>query len=137
MPIGLRAEDFLSLLAGSLLAEPATAALDGDQLRLTSSGFWSAAQWLVRLIPGQSGQVIGSFSAKFNDGDHLEGVYGLYASQPVEDTGSSVWLPHRLDLKFGAEQLLTIRYEEVRLGFPAQESMFPVTIPQGFSVVDL
>jgi hypothetical protein len=142
LPLGLRAEDFISLLSGTLVPVPEAAALDpgprnGQTLRILPGGFWSGASWKVSLSSAENGQRIDGFTATMADGPPLVAGYGQFAVLPVEDAGLRVDFPHRLDLSWGREKKLLIRYDEVRLGFPAQPGMFLPLVPAGFSRVEL
>jgi hypothetical protein len=142
MPVGFSPSDFISLLAASLIPLPADAELapasDGKtRLRVTPGGNWEGSQWLVNVSQGPNGPRLDGFTATIEDEPPIVASYGQFEPQTVEDIGKTVDFPNRLDLGWGRDQSVLVRYEEVRLGFPAQPELFSTEVPKGFSQVGL
>jgi hypothetical protein len=142
LPLGFTSADFIALLTGSLVPEPELASLtpsgEGKEvLRVIPTGRWSGSNWLVSLSTGQHGRMINSFTVGFTDEQPLTATYSQFAAQTIEDTGKAIDFPNRLDLNWGRDKKLLVRYDEVRLGFPAQPGMFSTTVPSGFNKVEL
>jgi hypothetical protein len=136
LPLGLRSEDFLALLLGTLIPEPSEASLSGKRLSVAPAGFWSDSVWQVSL-GDDDGTFIQGFSVQANNNPSIQAEYGNFAQLPLEDIGQNVFFPQRLFLSWGGSRTLLLRYEEIRLGFPTEEAMFSTQPPNGFSIVEL
>jgi outer membrane lipoprotein-sorting protein len=142
LPVGLTAQDFISILSATLVPDPSQASFSLNSaekiaLRIVPEGHWSGSTWRVDVSTGENSQRIDGFSANFENGLPILAAYSNFTSHPVEDINKIVDFPSRIDLTWGQGEKLLIRYTEVRLGFPAQSEMFSTSVPSGFKQTEL
>jgi hypothetical protein len=142
MPVGFTSSDFISLLASSLIPQPAEAefapAGQGKTgLRVSPGGHWTGTDWLINLSQGQNGLKLDGFTTTIDNEPPIVAAYSQFAPQTIEDINKTIDFPNRLDLSWGRGQSVLVRYDEIRLGFPAQPEIFSTSVPSGFKLDEL
>ncbi|MDR0620552.1 MAG: hypothetical protein LBJ61_01535 [Deltaproteobacteria bacterium] len=141
MPTSFSSADFISLMAGTLIPDPAEAEiaakdLERTTLRLSPAGHWAGTAWLLNVSQGELGPKLDGFTAHVGEEQPIVVSYGQFTAQTVEDLEKTVEFPNRLDLSWGRDQKALVRYEEIRLGFPPPAEIFLTTVPKGFTEVE-
>ncbi|MDR1049940.1 MAG: hypothetical protein LBP95_02445 [Deltaproteobacteria bacterium] len=137
LPLGLRPEDFLAILSGVLVPEPAGATYASGKLRVAGAGFWSGSTWTVGTGSGPDGPRLERFAVLGSDGEAFSGSYSRFESVVSQDTGESVSFPRTVVVDWGAGRSLAVRYDEVALGFAPPAGAFSTAVPAGFRMVPL